>query len=444
MNKAVKVLKIALPVVGEMFLYTTIWVVDTAFVGHYGGNDAVSAVGYSSEIVRTIVNIFIMMGLGIGVTTTVAQHIGAKEQEKAEEVLNQGILVGFMIAILVSLSLGLFSEQILKLAGASGEVVKLGSQFMRIVSVGAFFNMLLSILNAGLRGMGKTVIPLIISLVINVLVIFLDWTLIFGRFGLQPLGVVGSALATSIGYSIGFMCLLFYYKRYSEIKIKIKAIIKLNQMEMRKLVRISVPASLQEGTFSLARILVLIFVMQMGTIAFSANQITATIESVSFMPGYGFAIASMSLVGQSIGAKDYKQAKEYAVLSAVFCVGTMMVCIVPFLLIPEKLFGIFIDDPETIHLGVKCLMLAALEQPFLALGMTLEGALKGSGNTKTPFKIALLTNWVLRVPLVYWFVVVLRWPVHFVWVVFAIHWIVESSLMVVAFIRQSRKWDLLA
>lgn len=92
MSKIKAVLKIALPAVGEMLLYMLVWVIDTALVGHYGGNKAVSAVGFSSEIVYTAVNIFIAMGLGIGITSIVAQKIGANKKSEAEEFLSQGLI----------------------------------------------------------------------------------------------------------------------------------------------------------------------------------------------------------------------------------------------------------------------------------------------------------------------------------------------------------------
>ncbi|MDF2674788.1 MAG: family efflux transporter, partial [Clostridiales bacterium] len=136
-TKIKKVLKIALPAVGEMILYMLVWVVDTAFVGNYGGNNAVSAVGFSSEIIYTTLNMFVAMGIGVGITTMVAQNIGANNKDKAEEFLSQGLIIGIIIAFILTFVLGVFSEPILRFLGTSEPVLGPASGFMKIVSIGA-------------------------------------------------------------------------------------------------------------------------------------------------------------------------------------------------------------------------------------------------------------------------------------------------------------------
>lgn len=440
LNKVQKVLKIALPAVFEMTFYTLISVVDTALVGKYGADNALSAVGFSTEIIATVMNMFISMGVGVGITTMVAQNIGAGKKERAEEFFNQGILIGIFVSIVICSILGFFPKQVLRVFGASGSILKDGSGFIRIVIIGAFFNMLNSMMNSALRGTGNTIIPFCVSFIINVVAIPLDIVLIFGKFGLKPLGIIGSAIATSTGYICGFIFLCFYFKFFSSFKLRIDYIKKVNKDYIRKIIRLAIPSGLQEGAFSVSRLVTVSMIMYIGTKAFAANQITTQIESISFMPGWGFAVAATSLVGQRIGAKDYDNAREYAKISTVLGICVMLVCSVLFFAIPETIVKLFINKSDTIDLAKGCLIIAAIEQPFMALSMVLGGVLKGAGDTKTPFKIALISSWLIRVPLMAFAIYVLKLSVVYVWVVTSIQWGFDGIAMLYMYKKKSKAW----
>lgn len=440
LSKSNKVLKIAFPAVGEMFLYMMVWVIDTMFVGNYGGKTAVSAVGFSSEIVYTAVNICIAVGVSVGITTTVANSIGADNKDEAENYLSQGFLLGTIIAFIISCIFGFFPHAILKVFGAKGDVLYYGTKFLRVVSVGTFFNMLCSMLNAGLRGTGNTVIPFAVSVIINIITIALDDILIFGKLGSKEFGIVGSAIATSTAYFAGFIFLLVYYIKFSEFKLKFDFMKGFKKKYISKIVNLSVPSGSQEGAFSISRLVTLSFIMHMGETAFSANQITTTIESVSFMPGWGFGVAATALVGQRIGAKDFKNAREYAYISMIYGTLLMCFCSILFLLIPRQLITLFIKEADTIKLGTACLMIASIEQPFMGVSMVLGGALKGAGDTKTPFLISFISSWVIRIPLMYLVIYVWKLPVQYVWVVTSIQWAFDGIAMIIAFKHKSKKW----
>ncbi|EYE87975.1 multidrug transporter MatE [Fervidicella metallireducens AeB] len=440
MERIREVFKIAIPAVGEMCLYMLVWVIDTAFVGKYGGDTAVSAVGFSSEIMYTLSNIFVAIGISVAITTLVAQSTGAEKMEKAEEYFSHGLVIGVIIASIIAIILIAFPNKILQTAGLRDEVLDNAVIFMRIAAIGLFFNMITNMLNASLRGTGNTTVPFVISLIITIITIFLDSILIFGRLGFKPLGVKGSAIATTTAYMIGLICVVIYYIKWSEIKFKIKYVLNLKYSNLKKIISLAIPSGLQEGAFSISRLLSLYFIMHLGTKAFSANQITTTIESISFMPGWGFAVAATALVGQRIGAKDFSGAKSYAYISMFFSTGVMLICSVLFLLIPRQLMNLFINDLETIKLGSTCIMIAAIEQPFMAISMVLGGSLKGAGDTRTPFIVSLISNWCIRIPLMYYVIFVMKLSVSFVWFITGIQWCFEGIILILLFKRKSSRW----
>jgi multidrug resistance protein, MATE family len=435
------VLVLALPAIGEMILYMMIGVFDTMMVGKYGGNIAVSSVGLSSEILYSFTNIFVSIGISVGVTSLVARRVGAKEYHLAEEYATLGLLAGLLIAVAISSIFHLFSSNILKFAGASREVVSLGTVYIKIVSVGILFNMLTSIFNAILRGYGNTRTPLMASVLINVINISLDWVLIFGRLGLPELGVRGAAIATLIAQMSGFLFIAVYSFKYSKLKPQLKYVKQFRPHMFKELLRLSIPSSLQEGAFSISRLASTLIIMQLGTVSFAANQITTTIESLSFMPGWGVAIAATTLVGHKIGEKNYTKAREYANTCIALGIGIMFLCSLLFLTLPTFLINLFItkNETEVIRLGARCLMVASIAQPFMAVSMIVGGSLKGSGDTRTPFFVSFISSWLIRLPLMLYFIYYLRVPVIYVWVITTIQWIFDGTLLFILFRRRFNK-----
>lgn len=441
-KKTIKdVLSLALPAVGEMILYMMIWVLDTMMVGRYGGKLTVTAVGLSSEIIYTFVNILISTSIAVGATSLVARRVGAKKFDDAEEYATLSFVTAIFIAFILSAIFFIFPKEILTFAKADSDVLLIGSTYMRICSIGIFFSMIMSTLNGILRGYGNTKIPLLASAIINVINLGLDWLLIFGHFGFPELGTKGAAIATSTANIIGFIFIAIYMYKRAKIKPRIKYIKEFNIGELKELLSLSIPSGLQEAAFSICRLINTVMIMVLGNIAFSANQITTTIESVSFMPGWGFAVAATTLVGHKIGEKNYKEAEEYANTCIFLGAAVMAVCALLFVLFPNFLINLFIKESETevIKLGALCLMIASVEQIPMAISMIVGGALKGAGDTKRPFIVAFISNWIIRLPLMYYFIYIRKTSVTYVWWITAIQWGFDGLLIYIMYRRKFKK-----
>lgn len=431
-----EILKLALPAVGEMILYMMIWVFDTIMVGQHSGQLGVSAVGVSSEIIYTFFNILIAMGISISATSIISRSLGAKNRERAEEVSNIAIKVVFLLGIILSVLFFSFSETILKMAGAEGDVIQLGKSYLRICSMGLTFNMLTNVFNGIYRGCKNTKTPLYSAAIMNVVNVSLDYILIFGKFGMPELGVRGAAIATVTGIVSAF---LFSLTQLKTLPFKIDLSKKIERKDFKELVYLAIPSACQEGAFSINRLINVSIIMGLGSLAFAANQITITIESISFMPGWGFAVALTTLAGHSIGEKNYEKTKKYIYYTIFLSVIIMGITAVIFLIFPNELISLFIkeSEKEVILLGAMCLTLSAIEQIPMAIAMVLEGAMKGIGDTKTPFKVVLITNWLIRLPLVYYFLYLNRYPVTAFWKITAFQWTVEAIIIILVF---ERKW----
>lgn len=431
-----EILRLALPAVGEMILYMMIWVFDTIMVGQHSGQLGVSAVGLSSEVIYTFFNILISMGISISVTSIVSRSLGAKNENKADEVSNIAVKIGIFLGIALTLIYFIFAENILRVAGASEDVILLGKKYLRICSIGVTFNVLSNVFNGIYRGCKNTKTPLYSAAIMNIVNISLDYILIFGKFGAPELGVTGAAIATVTGIICAF---LFSLTQLRKLPFTIHLGREIIKEDFKELVKLAIPSACQERAFSINRLINVSIIMGLGSLAFAANQITITIESISFMPGWGFAVALTTLAGHSIGEKNYDKTRKYIYYTITLSIITMGVTALIFFLFPNELISLFIkeSEKEVIALGAMCLTLAAIEQIPMAIAMVLEGAMKGMGDTKTPFKVVLITNWLIRLPLIYYFLYLQRYPVTAFWKITAFQWTVEAIIILLVF---ERKW----
>ena len=406
-----------------------IWIFDTMMVGRYGGQIGVSAVSLSSELIYTFINILMGMGLSIAMTSIIARSIGNKNISLGKSYANQGIKIGIIISITITFMFFIFAREILKFANAKDEILEIAVVYMRICCSGMFFYMCANMLNGIFRGCKDTKTPLYGAAIMNVVNLTFDYLLIFGKFGFPELGVKGAAIATAMAQILYFV---FIFSQRKKLPFDLSLSEKIKLKEMKELVKLAIPSAMQEGASSISRLLGVMMVMTLGSMAFSANQITITIESISFMPGWGFAVACTALVGHSIGERNYKQAKNYANASAFTSAIVMGFFSLVFLFFSKELISLFIkeEEVEVIRLGSICLMIGAAQQIPMAIDMVLAGALKGSGDTKTPFKVAFLCNWGVRLPLMFYFIYLKKMSITYFWIITSIQWYLESGILI--------------
>lgn len=430
-----EVFTISIPAVLEMLLYMFILMLDTAMVGKYGGHVAISTVGLSSEIIYSINSIVIDVGIAIAVTSFVARKLGERNNKAAEENAAIGFYLGLVISILLTLLLFKFSNNILIFAGAKDKVLDLGNMFLRIACIGMFFKMLSGILCGIMRGYGNTKTPLCASGIVLFLNLLLDYTLIFGRLGFNEYGIRGSAIAYTLAQFFGFLFMLYYLILKSKVKIRLVYLFLFPVHRLKEFLSICIPTSMEDAAFNFSRLLCLFMIMYTGTNAFAANQIATAAENISFMQGYGFSVAATTLVGLKVGEKNYTEAKKYAYTCAFFGAFSMIICSIFFLLIPELIINFFIEGNETnvVIYGTQCLRAAAVAQPFMGLSLIFAGAMKGSGDTKSPFLISFITSWFIRLPLMFYFIILHRLPVVYVWWVTNTQWCIDGLLMFLMF-----------
>lgn len=422
------ILRLAWPAILEMTLHTFVWVVDTAMVGRLG-KEAIAAVSLGAQIMFGLTFI-IGAAASVGVTSRVARFTGAGEPERAAHATRQGLFMAVAMSLAVTTAILGLAGGLMRMITRDVQVAELAGTYLRLVFIGGFFQFPYFVVNGALRGAGNTKVPLVSALFADGFNVLGDYVLIFGKFGFPALGVRGAALATGLALALGFSISFFYLiKGGAGFKVATDGWRRIDGGEMRRLARVGMPALFENLMNEGSRLLSSVWIVQLGTLSYAAHSITVAAESLSFMPGYGFSVAATTLAGQYLGAGDPRGAEASTGRAAGFAMGFMSFVGVVFLMIPRVIMGFFTKDAAVVALAARCLMIAALEQPFIAASMTLSGALRGAGDTRGPFYVSMISNLGIRLPLIYAVVFLYEAEVTYVWGAMVAQFIVEAALM---------------
>ncbi len=397
-----EVAALAGPAVVSMLSVTMMWTVDTFFVGRLGSAEQ-GAVGFAGVLTWTIFTF--VVGLLNAVQVFVAQHVGARSPRGAGEVTWQGIYVGLAAAVPIAL-LSLAARDLVAVFGIDAAIAPHAAIYLRIRLLGAAGIFLSSASEGYLRGIGDTRTPMVVTIIANVLNIFLDYALIFGNFGMPVLGLAGAAWATvAAGFVQGITLFLCFERRALRKGHLESPVAPLLRARLLPMVRVGLPIGVQwlldMGSWTVFTVLI----ARIDAVQAAAHQVATTLLHFSFMPGYGVSVAATTLVGQYLGAGDRQSALNTA-RSALRLVLTFMGAMgVVFLVWRHTLIGIFNPDPAVIQLGGVLLALAALFQIGDATNMVLSGVLRGAGDTRYPMVATTVMSWFVFVPLVWLFAV---------------------------------------
>jgi putative MATE family efflux protein len=270
--------------------------------------------------------------------------------------------------------------------------------YLRIASSIFALSALMFVGNACLRGAGDTRTTMMVMGIVNVLNIAVAWTAINGPFGLPKLGVAGSALGAAVGRAAGgLLVVIILLKGRSGLKLDFQGW-RLDLEIIKRVLRVGLPTGVERLFMRFGMMVFMRAVAGLGTIAVAAHAVALRAESLSFMPGFGFAVAGTTLVGQGLGARDPKRAERSGYLTYQMAASLMTVMGLIFILFPRSLIGLFTDDQAVIQMALTPLRIIGFVQPLLAAAMVFPGSLRGAGDTRFPMVITSATIWIFRVP----------------------------------------------
>jgi putative MATE family efflux protein len=397
LNRAI--LLLAIPMVLEMVLESLFAVVDVLWVGRLGAN-AVATVGLTESLLALVFSIGI--GLSMSTTAMVARRIGEKDPVDAAIAGAQAIFLGLLISLAIGIPAFVFAPQLLRLMGASPEIVATGTGYARIALGGCGAIVMLFLNNAIFRGAGDAAIAMRLLWVSNILNLILDPCLIFGLGPFPRLGVTGAALATFSGRSIGVLYQFYRLMKGSE-RIRIPpSLLRLNPRVMWRLIRVSLTGILQFAIANTSWIALVRIVSIFGAAALAGYTIAIRIVIFVILPSWGLSNAAATLVGQNLGAGHPQRAEQAVWRTGLYNMLFLGIIGVVFIFSATPLVRLFTHDPAVVPLAASALRILSYGNIAYAYGMVMLQSFNGAGDTVTPTIVNFFGFWLLEIPLAWW------------------------------------------
>ncbi|NMA67429.1 MAG: MATE family efflux transporter [Clostridiaceae bacterium] len=431
-----EIISVTWPAFIELIMSTLFGMVDMVMVGQIS-SASIAAVGLTNQPFMLLLAIF--AAVNVGTTTIVAWNIGSGNSHKASMVTKQGLIINLFLGILLSI-FGVFAAHpIVSFMGAEADTIKDATLYFQIVASGLVFQAITMCVTAALRGSGETRIPMYYNVGSNLLNVFGNYVLIYGKLGFPKLGVAGAAISTTFSRIIA--CLLAIYVIYSgkaKISIRHSGHYNLNTKIVRQIFSVGIPSALEQFVMQGALIMFARTVSGLGTTVFAAHQIGLNISGLTFSPSHAFGVAATTLVGQSLGANEEEKAQKYA--SLIYRMAIVAACIMGtvFILFSHQLASLYTDELIVATMAGTVLKILALSQPGQSVQLSLSGALRGAGDTMYPLYACIFSMWIFRVGLSYVFVNILKWGLNGAWIALSIDQYIRASIIFIRF--RSGKW----
>ncbi|HXX43585.1 MAG TPA: MATE family efflux transporter [Candidatus Acidoferrales bacterium] len=430
LNRAI--LLLAIPMVLEMVLESLFAVVDVMWVGRVGAN-AVATVGLTEAILTLV--FAIAMGLSLSTTAMVARRIGEKDPEAAAVAGAQAIFIGLAMSVAIGLPCLFVAPRLLRLMGATPDIVATGSNYARIALGGCGVVVLLFLNNAIFRGAGDAAIAMRLLWVSNIINLILDPCLIFGLGPFPRLGVTGAALATFTGRGIGVLYQFYRLMRGTERIRVLRRQIAVNLEVMWRLFRLSLTGIFQFVIAQTSWIGLVRIVSLFGAAALAGYTIAIRIVIFVILPSWGLSNAAATLVGQNLGAKQPDRAATSVWRTGFYNMLFLGSVGIIFTLFARPIVSLFTNDLAVVPLAASCLRIVSYGNIGYAYGMVMLQAFNGAGDTVTPTILNLFAFWLFEIPLAYWLAIRLGW--HSAGVYYAI--VIAEGLLAVASILIFRR-----
>jgi len=353
---------------------------------------ALAAVGMSMQFMM-VINVLMTLYV-VGGNALISRFIGQGRKRRASALLFALTVFAIILSFFVAIAGYEGSRWIYEVMGSLPDVVEQGSAYFKILSLGIVVIFIDNLLYNALSAAGDTKSSLYIKLLSAAINAGLNYLFIFGHFGFEAMGIEGAAIATIIAYSFNVVA---YYILIKKMNAKLDFLPLIRMKDLVRVWHVGWGAALDRAISSMSFLVFVSIITAYGTAELAGYQVGLRIEGIAFMPGFGFAIAGMALVGQNIGARAHDKAYKMGIISgriAYIFMGSVGVVLILF---PEFLVAFFTQDAQTIDVASKYLILVGLAQIPLAIMFVYSAALRGAGATKTTLKINVFSLWIFRV-----------------------------------------------
>lgn len=406
-------MRLALPVIFSQLGQITVQLADTAMVGNYGGDDPtpLAAVSYASNLFFIV--FIAVMGVTFGLTPLVGEHYAKGNKAHACKLLKNGAVLFTAISLATTLLLIAMRPLFAKMGAvmiASGsdtsitEVIDMALPYYDIILWSLLPVMIWGTIKQFLEGIGNTRITMVTIIISNAINILLNWILIFGKLGFEPMGAVGAGWATLISRIAQCLMLVGYFiyaPQFKEYTSKLFSRTRLSINAMREILRVGTPISFQmameASAFTVAGLLVLAF----GAHSVSAYQIGVNMMNVTFMIVIAIGSATTIICSHIYGRRDFGKLRHTMNASYQMGLAWNVSVAILYIIFRYQIPSLFTSNQEVIDITASMLIFIALFQVSDCLQALSISVLRGLQDVKVIIPIVFISYVILNIPVGY-------------------------------------------
>mgnify|MGYP006266385303 CR=1 FL=1 len=420
---------LAYPVVIGQLGHIMVSVADTAMVGQVGVIPLAAA---------TFAGTFyhILMLFGIGVSYAITPLVAATEQRDHPRILTflqNGLLMNVILGLLLFLT-GFAVVPFLSYFGQEPAVATEAAPYLIVALSSLIPLMVFQTFRQFAEGLSDTFNPMVISLIANLLNVFLNWVLIFGKLGFPAMGLLGAGYATLLARVVMALLMIWAVRQRStgfQFSFDFAVI--------KRMLKIGVPSGLQYvfevGAFATAAIMV----GWISAEALAAHQIALNLAAISYMAATGIAAASTIRIGNQMGLRDLRNLKIAGITSFISAAGFMTISGIIFILFRYQLVGLYVNNPEVEALAASLMIIAAAFQISDGLQAVGLGVLRGLTDVKIPTLVTFFAYWMVSIPTGYVLAFVFDLGINGIWYALLTGLSLAAILHILRFRNQLRR-----
>lgn len=429
--------KVAFPIMIQYLITSSVNMMDSFMIGKLG-EEAVAALGISNQYFFMF-NLLIM-GICSGCNVLISQYYGKSEIKNIKKVLGVSLFLSIGVSAIFIVGAMLCSTQIIQVFNNSLDVIKLGKEYLVIVSISYIFTAISLCFGIGSRGVQQTVLPMVCSTVAFVINVVFNYGLIFGNLGMPALGIKGAAIATLLARVVEMVLIIgLIYLNDHVLKSTIKELKSFNREFYNKVMSITIPVIINEMCWGVGTLIYNIIYGNMGTKAMAAVQISMSIQGIFLILLFAIANGACAIVGTEVGRGDYEKTHYYSkkllqttLILSVF-IGVVLVGASKYLL------DIYNVSAVVRQSAFYMIVITAFALPTRFIGgILIIGILRGGGDTKYVLKAELLTMWLIGVPLCIIGALILKLKVYEVYTLVILEEVIKCAVTYKRY--RSRKW----
>lgn len=405
---------IAVPIALQNLITSSLNMVDTLMISSLG-EKSIAAVGLANQVFFFYA--LINFGINSGSSIFISQYWGQRDIINIRRILGLAVSISTLIGIIFTIAGFFYPEHIIRIFMDDPEVIRLGADYLKIVSLSYIITAIGFAYSFALRSTGKPNVPMKISGISFITNTVFNYLLIFGKFGFPEMGVKGAALGTLIARIVEIIFILYaVYSVDGPLAARFKELVDWNKEFINRYIKTTAPVILNEGFWSLGQIMYTMAYAQIGAEATAAIQLTGTIQNIFFVLVRGLANACAVMVGNEIGAKREEKAYDYAIQFLIISTLTGLILGIVMVLTPDltlKAFGNL--NPGLYETARILLIIMGISFSIRTFNSTaIVGVLRGGGDTNFSLFLEMGSVWLVGVPLAFLGALYFNLPVYWV------------------------------